>query len=600
MRKPLSLSIILLLLLSPAVFAGGGEEEIVDLEMGESGQFEGLVDVSHDGDWDLGRRGGRFILSTTNDPKTFNNVVADETSTTDITERISGAVVRRNQFSLEWEPWLAESWTISNDQKSITFTLRQGLRWSDGTALTAHDFVDAVNDVYYNEEIVGASSTRNALRNAGGDSVWVASSDRVFTVTLPNVYAGIFQLCSVAPLPMHIFRPLIASQGAAAVDSFWGVDADVTQIVSSGPWIITEYAPSQFIRLAANPYYYETDDAGTQLPYLDELVFRIYPDQDTQLQAFIAGDIDYLNLRGEDVGALVPRKEELGYELYNVGPSASTNFITFNQNPIEGDDDAGISPPQLTWLSNLTFRQAISHLIDRETIINNIVYGFGYPQYSFVPSFSPYYWDEAPEYGLKYDPALAEDLLDSIDYIDRDGDGWREDPDGNPIALTLQTNSDNSERVAIISQIAQEASQVGIRITPQPVDFNALVGQLVASYDWELVVIGLTGSLDPISGANVFPSSGQLHMIEPNQESPRREWEARIDEAWDLANLTVDEDQRKRGFQIIQQIWIEEAPWTFTYNRAVIEGYRSEFGNVYPHPVENYDWEGVLTRLYVK
>jgi peptide/nickel transport system substrate-binding protein len=599
MRKAL-LVMFMLLLGCWLVFAGGGEEEVIDIEAGEGPEFEGLADISFDHGWEIGRRGGRVTISTTNDPKTFNNIVADETSTTDITERVIATAVRRNQFTLEWEPWLAESWVISDDQKSITFTLRSDIRWSDGTQITAYDFVDAVNDIYYNEGVVGAGSTRNGLRNAGGDSIWTAANSRVFTVTLPNVYAGIFQLCSVAPLPMHVFRPLVEREGIGAVDSFWGVDTDVTSIVSSGPWIITEYEPSEFIRLEPNPYYYETDEQGAQLPYLSEVVFRILPDQDTQLQAFIAGDLSYLNLRGEDFGVLVDRKEELECELYNVGPAASTNFITFNQNPIEGDDDAGIGEPQITWLSNKTFRHAISALIDRRTYINNIAYGFGYPQYSLVPTFSPYYWEEAPAHAITYDPILATELLDSIDYVDRDGDGWREDPDGNKISLVLSTNSDNSDRVAIVSQIAQEAATVGIEITPNPVDFNSLVGQLVASYDWELVVIGLTGSLDPISGANVFPSSGNLHMIEPNQETPRRDWEVRVDEAWDIANLTTDEDQRKRGFQVVQEVWLEESPWTFTFNNAVLHAYRDYIGNIYPHPVENYDWEGILHRLYIR
>ena len=591
---------VALILVAALAFAGGGDEEVVDVEASDSPEFEGLLDIDHSSGWEPGQKGGRFVLSNTNDPRTFNNIVADETSTTDITERLFATLVRRNQFTLEWEPWLAESWVISADEKTITFTLREGLQWSDGEPLTARDFVDGVNDVYYNEEITGASSTRNALRNAGGDSIWQQLDDRTLSVTLPNVYAGIFQLVSVAPIPMHIFEPLIAQEGAGAVDSFWGVDADVTEIVSSGAWVISEYVPAQRIVLNPNPFYFEEDERGVQLPYFDEVVFTIVPDQDTQLQRFIAGELEYLAIRGEDYGVLVDRKSELGFELYNVGPSTSTNFITFNQNPIEGDEDAGIEGPELEWLSNQAFRQAIAHLIDRETIINNIAFGFGYPQFSFIPTFSPYYWDGAPAAAPQYDPSAAADLLDSIDYIDRDGDGYREDPNGNRISLTLSTNSDSTVRVSIVTAIAQEADQVGIEIIENPIDFNALVGQLVASYDWELVVIGLTGSLDPITGANVYPSSGNLHMIEPNQESPRRDWEARVDAAWEQANLTTDEQQRIDGFRTIQEIWIEQLPWVFTYNAAIMHAYRETIGNIFPHPTENYDWEGVIDRLYFK
>ena len=182
----------------------------------------------------------------------------------------------------------------------------------------------------------------------------------------------------------------------------------------------------------------------------------------------------------------------------------------------------------------------------------------------------------------------------------RDGDGFREDPNGNRISLTLSTNSGNRERESIITLFAQEASGVGIEVTVNPIDFNALVGQLTSSYDWEMIVIGLTGSIDPITGVNVYPSDGALHMIEPQQESPRRDWEKRVDEAWQTANFTTDEEQRKEGWQTIQEIWIEELPWVFTYNAAVMGAYRSNWGNIFPHPIDGYGTGALLEVIYDK
>ncbi|MFW5688387.1 MAG: ABC transporter substrate-binding protein, partial [Spirochaetota bacterium] len=399
-------------LLVAALFVGcGGEEaQVVDTETGDEPQFEGLTDIQYES-WEVGQTGGRIIIPSLGDPKTFNNTVADETSTTDITERLFTPIVRRNQFTLEWEPALAESWEISDDEKTITYTLREGLLWSDGEPITSSDFVDAVNDIYYNEAIAGAGSIRNSLNGAGGPSVWEVIDERTFSVTLPNVYAGIFGLTTVSPLPMHVIRPFIEQEGAEAFDSFWGVDTDVTSVVSSGPFVVSEYRPGQRVVLERNPNYFEADADGNRLPYVDEVVFQIIADQDTMLQNFIAGDINFLPLRGEDYGVLVDRQEELNFELYNVGASTSTNFIAFNQNPIEGEGDGGLAEPELTWLQNKTFRQAMAHLVDRQTIINNIAFGFGYPQYSFVPRISPYYWDGADEAALKYDPQQASELL---------------------------------------------------------------------------------------------------------------------------------------------------------------------------------------------
>ena len=115
-----------------------------------------------------------------------------------------------------------------------------------------------------------------------------------------------------------------------------------------------------------------------------------------------------------------------------------------------------------------------------------------------------------------------------------------------------------------------------------------------------MILIGLTGSVDPVSGANVYPSHGGLHMIEPGQESPRRDWEKAVDAAWDEANLTTDDEQRMRGFRTLQEIWIDEVPWAYTFAPAVMHAYRNTLGNVKPHPLNGYGMTGIVDRLFVK
>ncbi|MFW5683588.1 MAG: ABC transporter substrate-binding protein [Spirochaetota bacterium] len=636
MKKSTLMILAVLLLIPGFAFAGAASEEVVDTEAVEEmdTQFEGVLDIDRTQGWEIGRKGGRFVITRFgSDPRTFNAAVAAETSSTDVTDQRYSGVIRRNQFTLEFEPALAESWTISDDELTVTYRLRPDLRWSDGDDLTAKDFVFTANQIIMREDV--GSNSRSSQFQALSDGterplVYEYIDARTFSVTFHEVTAGILINSGIAAYPMHIFADVIgwdeSEHGLAyefdvttnddgdevleevkpegvdygAITSFWGVDTDVTQIVSSGPWVLSEYVPAQRVSFAANPNYWETDEDGTQLPYLEEMVFVFVPDQDTELQRFIAGESDAYGLRGEDYAVLVDQQESNGFRIYNVGPAASTQFITFNQNPIEGEDDGGIESPQLDWLANKTFRQAMAHLVDRETIIDNIAFGFGYPQYSFVPRFSPYYWEGSDEAAFQYDPNTAADMLDSIDYIDRDGDGWREDPNGNKISLTLSTNSGNSVRESIIELFSQEASGVGIEIDVNPIDFNALVGQLVSSFDWEMILIGLTGSVDPISGQNVYPSSGNLHMIEPNQESPRRDWERRVDEAWIMANNTTDEDQRKEGFQIIQELWIENVPWVYTFNAALMTAVKEEYGNIFPQPIDGYGIINISDRIFVR
>ena len=592
---------ILAVLIAGAVAIGawaGPEVEIEPLAAAEEMSPIDLLEPVDHSAWERGRHGGRFVVTNISDAKTFNPVVAKETSTTDITDRLFAGVVRRSQLTLEWEPGLAERWEISEDQKTITLYLRSGLTWSDGDPITADEVVWSVNEIYKNEEV--ETSTRDALIVGDEFAEFELIDDLTYRIVLPSVYAGIFEIASIGPMPRHIFEPLIEAEGAAAVNSFWGVDTDVSTIVGNGPFLIADYVPSQRVVMTPNPNYYEQDEWGQQLPYLDEFVIEFVEDQDTGLARFVAGETDAWGLRGEDYGVLVDKQEADNFLIYNVGPASSTQFITFNQNPIEGEEDGGIEPPALTWLSNKNFRQAMAHLIDRQTIINNIAFGFGYPQYSFVWTVSPYYWQGAADAAFKYDPERAKELLDSIDYVDRDGDGVREDADGNKIELILNTNSGNDVREQIGELFSQEANAAGVDVTFKPEAFNELVTRLVSSYDWQMILIGLTGSVDPVGGANVYPSRGSLHMIEPNQEAPRRAWEAAVDAAWDEANLTTDEEQRIRGFRKLQELWIEEVPWAYTFAPAVMHAYRNTVGNIKPHPLNGYGIRGIADRLYVK
>jgi peptide/nickel transport system substrate-binding protein len=594
MKKLLLLLVALLLTATlPSVFAGGGQEVVEEVET----SFEGVSAIDRSG-WDIGKPGGSIVYSELSEPKSFNPIVAQETSTTNITDLVVRPVVRRNQLTLEWEPDLAERWEVSADQKTLTIHLRDGLKWSDGTPLTSDDVIFTVNEVIKNEEV--DTSDRDAIKVGEEFTTWTKIDENTFTITYPQVTARNFIIASIDVMPKHIWKPVLDSEGAAALNSFWGVDTDVTKIVGSGPFTISQYVPGEKTVLKKNPLFYQKDAAGNQLPYLDELVYLVVEDQDTQLAKFLAGETTAYKARGEDAAILLERKDELGFEIYSVGPEAGEVFITFNQNPIEGEEDAGIEPPKLTWLSNQQFRVAMAHLIDRPTIIDNVAFGFGYPQYSPVWSKSPYYWAGAKDASYPYDPERAKQLLDEINYIDRDGDGWREDPDGNKISLLLNTNSGNREREGTGEIFTQEARKIGIDITFKPEDFNALVTKLVATYDWEMILIGLTGGPDPGTGQNVYPSSGALHMLEPNQESPRRDWEKAVNAAWDEANITTDEAQRISGFEKFQRIWIEQVPWVYTYNKALIHAVSTTYGNYKPQPVNDYEFKGTLPYIYVK
>lgn len=616
-QKVVTLVTMLLLVSGFTLYSKGNQEVVFEEEGQQNSQFEGVAEINY-GDYEIGNPGGKLVMSVLGDPKTFFDGTASETSSTDITYRLYTPLVNRSQQTLEWQPMADESWEFSADQKTIIHHIRKGMKWSDGTPLTAQDFVFAYNQVMLRED-VGSNSRDGLFVNDLPVEVKLID-DYTFSITADTVYAGMLSISNSNPYPRHILGPVIGWTEAdgydydydvvdgevvekksdhidySALTSFWGIDSDVTKIVGNGPFTIAEYVPSQKIVLKKNPYYFEKDAKGNQLPYLDEVDLLIVSDQDTQLAKFQAGEVDTLGLRGEDYAVLIDKKESLGFEIYNVGPVASTQFIVMNQNPEATD----VPEEVIYWTSNKKFRQAMASVVDRQTIINNIAYGFGYPQYSFVPRFSPYYWEDVDNVALKFDPERAKKILDELGWIDTDGDGIREDDQGRKISLRMTTNAGNRVREAIGELFAQEAKKVGVEVNFQPEDFNTMVGKLLGGNDWDIILIGLTGSVDPISGSNVYQSSGNLHMIEPNQTTPRREWEKVVDDAWKVANNTTDEAQRKRGWQTIQEVWADELPWIYTFNAASMAAYNVNLGNIQPRPVDNMGWGGIIQYLYWK
>lgn len=595
MKSNVAKTFLIVALALLVVFVGCRQE---DVEEPQASQFEGIMEIDYSG-WEEGNPGGELIITQVSDPKTLNRIVSEETTTSEIMDLVFDAVVERDMLTLDWAPNLVESWDIADDELSVTFTMRPDLKWSDGEPLTAEDVVFTVNEIMMKEEVEG--SYRDAFFVGDELSTVELIDEDTFRLTVPQIYADIISLANFIAVPQHIFEPLIAEEGIAAVNSFWGVDADVDSIVGCGPFVIDEYLPNQRIVFAKNPYYHKEDEAGQQLPYLDKLTVLIVEDQDAELLKLQSGETDFYDMRGEDYAILIDKKEELGIEAYNVGPDLGTQFLTINQNP-KSDDGKGLEDPKLAWFSNLKFRTAIAHLVDRQTIIDNVHFGFGYPQYSLVPRISPFYLESIDEEAPQFDPQKAADLLDELEMIDRDGDGFREDTDGNTISFLMETNSNNTDRVKYGEIIAQEMKKVGLDVTFRPGDFNTLVTKLVSSYDWEMIIIGLTGSVQPfLSGSNTIPSRGSLHMIDPGQESPSRDWEAELDRLYTENTTTTDFETRKETGDEIQRIWATQLPWIYTVNRALMYMFDDQLGNIKPRGFFPYRraW-GIAEYLYYK
>jgi peptide/nickel transport system substrate-binding protein len=172
-----------------------------------------------------------------------------------------------------------------------------------------------------------------------------------------------------------------------------------------------------------------------------------------------------------------------------------------------------------------------------------------------------------------YDLEQAARLLDEAGYGDRNGDGVREDARGNPIEFGLVTNAGNLLRERMCSILQDDWTKLGLKVNYRPQSFQSLVERLSTTFDWDAVLMGFTGSIDPNNGANLLRSSGNLHLWNPGQKTPATPWEAEIDRLLDEGAAELDLERRRQAYFRIQAILHEELPMLQTVRQRIASAY---------------------------
>jgi peptide/nickel transport system substrate-binding protein len=213
----------------------------------------------------------------------------------------------------------------------------------------------------------------------------------------------------------------------------------------------------------------------------------------------------------------------------------------------------------MTWFTDPKFVQAIAYSADTKSMIQNTYFGYGEPAVSSIsPENTVFYNPNLAPYA--YDLEQARRLLDEGGYRDRDGDGVREDAQGHPIEFELSTNAGNQVRERLCSILKEDWTKLGLKVNYRPLDFATLVEKLSVNFDWDAMVMGFTGGVEPHNGANLLRSSGNLHLWQPNQAKPATPWEAEIDRELDAGARELDVEKRRAHYWRIQEILHRELP----------------------------------------
>ncbi len=544
-----------------------------------------------------GRAGGQFVMATSGSPNTFNPLFATNLASDNVIRLLFGSLVTMNLATQEPGPGLAESWSVAADQKTWTFKLRPGVRWSDGEPFSADDVVFTWNSLMFDPELNHVSL--ELFRINGRNFAVSKVDDMTVRVVTPEVFAPFIEVFGGAPiLPKHVLETAVREK---LVPIAYGIHTRPERIVCSGPYRVKEIQPGQHVLLERNPEYWVTDRKGNRLPYFDEIKF-IAGEPGAEIRKFLDGKSDVCEeVRSENLPAFQKILGKRPYELIDLGIGAQRDFLWFNQNT--GADGSGkpfVDPVKLKWFRDKRFRQAVSCSIDRERIVKMVYEGRAQPIYGFISTENKK-WNNPNVPRYAFDLEKATGLLAQMGMKQRNSEGVLLDAEGHPVEILFYSNIENPLRKLTALIIQENLQKVGIKLVFVPMEFRTLIRRINETFDYEGALMGLSGGTsDPGAQMNVLRSSEELHQWFPNQKTPSTEWEARVDALMDDQLRTLDFAKRKKDFDEVQVILAEELPMIYTVSPFAYAMIRPGVGNIRPSVLSPYHVTWNLEELYFK
>ncbi len=528
----------------------------------------------------VGKFGGEIVISTIGEgPKTFNPCNTKDATSSSMAGLMYDGLVTTNPRTGLVEPLLAKSFEINGNDYIIH--LRRGIKWTDGKPITANDVMYTYQDIVFKG--YGNPSTMDAMKVDGKLPELVKIDDYTVKFTTSKPFAPFLRQLSYPIVPKHYFKQY-SDRGESVFNAFLVPNTPPEEIVSSGAFKLKEYVAAQRVVFERNPDYYKINLNNQKLPYLNKLVYMIVGDTNNEILKFEAKEIDVLSLRGSNVARYKVREPQSDYIIYNIGPDTGTMFIVINlNNRKDKNGKPYVNPIKHAWFANRDFRAAIDWAIDRKSMVQNIASGVAEPLFT-AESLNSIYLNKYIK-GHPQDINIAKKSLAKAGFID--DRGILRDMYGNKVEFDLYTNAGNLEREALGVMVKQDLENLGMKVNFKPLEFNSLVNKLTNTHDWDMAIMGLTGSpLEPHDGKNVWTSSGSLHMFNQRPQNykidDRLSWEKELDDIFKEGALKLSFEERKPLYDKYQAIIYNQKPIIYLYSPTRIVAIRKKFKNVFP------------------
>lgn len=531
----------------------------------------------------LGNYGGEIIISMIGEgPKTFNPCNTKDATSSAMAGILYDGLFTTNAHTGEVIPQLAKSYEIKGNDYIIT--LRKGLKWTDGKPITADDVIYTYKEIVFPG--LGNTAARDAMMIRGKLPELVKIDDYTVKFTTPGPFAPFLRQLTYSIVPKHYFKPY-SDKGDSVFSAFLGANTPPEQIVSSGAFKLKEYVAAQRVVFVRNPNYYKINLNNEKLPYLDKLVYLIVGDTNNEILKFEAKEIDVVSLKGSNVARYKLKEPVSDYKIYNLGADTGTMFVVVNLNTRKNPEGKYyVNPVKQKWFGDKNFRTAIDWAIDRKGMVQNIAHGIAEPLFT-AESLNSIYLNKSIK-GHEQDKNVSMEYLKKSGFTNKNGILY--DKTGNRVEFDLYTNAGSLERESIGVMIKQDLEDLGMKVNFKPIEFNSLVNKLSNTNDWDMVIIGLTGSpLEPHDGKNVWTSTGPLHMFNQRPQNSNTKdnisifpWEKELDEIFEEGALKLTFAERKPIYDRYQSIIYEEKPIIYLYSPTRITAIRKKFKNIFP------------------
>ena len=465
-------------------------------------------------------RGGMLIDAMSGEPSNLISMIAGDSASSAISGNIFNKLIKYDK-NLELAPEIAEKWTISSDQKTITFYLKKNLKWSDGRDLTS-------DDVLFTWKLVTDDNTRTP-------------------------YGSDYKLVDKAEVPdLHTFRVVYKKAYAPALDS-WATlqilpkhilkDEDINRTffsrkpVGSSYYKLANWVNGEKLTLEAS------SSSVMGEPNISKLTSRFIPDTSSQFLELIADNIDLMNINPIQFARVIPSRPDLKNKLalYKELGNSYT-YLGFNSKR---------SP-----FNDIRVRQAINYALDKQEVIDGVLLGLG------EPVASPYKpgtrWSDRVLHPYPYDKNMALKLLHEAGFNDTNHDGILE-KDGKPFAFEILTNQ-NKQREMTAVLIQRRLKDVGIDVKIRVIEWASFVNQFIKTSDFDAVILGWSLSLDP-DQYNIWHSSqqkpGQFNFIGYSNKE--------VDQLLEEGRTELNPDKREKIYHAFSKILLRESPIVYLY-----------------------------------